>query len=475
VHHERWGINEYDLGDIKNTGNASVGNKGTMSTGLAVSRKRLDAPAIVAKPLRVAFSWTLAGNAIYYACQWGMLSVLAKLGSAAVVGRFALGMAITAPVFMFTNLQLRGVQATDSRSEFEFADYFTLRCLATSLGFAAVVAVALLSRYDRSTRCVIVLLGGAKSVESLSDVVAGLMQRVERLDQLATSLMIKGIASIIAFTAVFWTLRSLAAAVSAIGLTWLLVFLLYDFRLARKAIGSTAKMLKLNSEILGRLVVLSLPLGIVMALMSLNTNIPRYVLEHYLGESKLGIFASLAYLGTAASLIINALGQSAAARLSRMFADRQFEAFTLLLQKFALLGALIGVIGVPAAAVFGRVVLSILYRPEYANYLSVFLIVIATTSVLAVASFLGYGVTAARSFKMPMLVNGATTLTTAMLSLLLVPRFGLMGAAIALLLAALVQVVGFMLLMNIELRTARGRRSKDAAEPISDFALESSF
>ena len=83
-------------------------------------------------------------------------------------------------------------------------------------------------------------------MESLSDVVAGLMQKVERLDQLATSLMIKGLASITAFTAVFWTLRSLAAAVSAIGFTWLMVFLLYDFRLARKAIGSGVKMLKLN-------------------------------------------------------------------------------------------------------------------------------------------------------------------------------------------------------------------------------------
>ena len=446
-----------------------------MSTGVAVSHESLAAPSIMAKPLRVGFSWTLAGNAIYYACQWGMLSVLAKLGNAAVVGRFALGMAITAPVFMFTNLQLRGVQATDSRSDFEFADYFTLRCLATSLGFSAVVAVALLSRYDRNTLYVVVLLAAAKSVESLSDVVAGLMQKVERLDRLATSLMIKGVASITAFAAVFWSLRSLAAAVSAIGLTWLLVFLLYDFRLARKAIGRGAKMLKLSRTILGRLVVLSLPLGIVMALMSLNTNIPRYVLEHYLGESKLGIFASLAYLGTAASLVINALGQSAAARLSRMFANRQFEAFTSLLRKFALLGALIGVIGVPVGAVFGRVALSMLYRPEYGNYLNVFLIVIATTSVLAVASFLGYGVTAARSFKMPMLVNGAATLTTVTLSLLLVPTFGLMGAAIALLLASLVQVAGFVALMKMELKAARGRRTSDAGEPRSGFALESSF
>jgi len=57
--------------------------------------------------------------------------------------------------------------------------------------------------------------------------------------------------------------------------------------------------------------------------------------------------------------------------------------------------------------------------------------------------------------------------------LFLVPKFGLMGAAIALLVAALVQVVGFVVLMNMELKAARGRRTSAAGEPRSDFALES--
>jgi hypothetical protein len=39
--------------------------------------------------LRLNFSWALAGNIIYAACQWGMLSVLAKLGSPEMVGLFA--------------------------------------------------------------------------------------------------------------------------------------------------------------------------------------------------------------------------------------------------------------------------------------------------------------------------------------------------------------------------------------------------
>jgi len=432
-------------------------------------------PTVAAPPLRVAFSWTLAGNVIYYGCQWGMLSVLAKLGSAAIVGQFALGLAVAAPVFMFTNLQLRGVQATDSRSEFAFADYFTLRCMATSLGFAAIVTIVLFSRYDRHLSLIVLLVAGAKVVESLSDVTLGLMQKKERLDQLATSLTLKGVASILVFTTAFWWSRSLVAAVAAMGLTWLLVFFSYDFRVVRRTNRPGAILLRANFQILKRLAWLSLPLGFVMALMSLNTNIPRYVLENYKGPSEFGIYASLAYLGTAASLVINAVGQSASARLSRMFADRQFDRFKSLLCRFVLLGLVIGIVGVPAAALFGRYALSLVYRPEYAHYLNVFLVMVATTSVLAVASFLGYGMTAARSFKVPLVIIGGSTLTTVVLSFGLIPRFGLMGAALALLVGAVVQVIGFTVGIILELKTAGRQSTLKHTVYGSEFEMEAGF
>jgi len=422
-------------------------------------KSQLSAPvtaaAVVGSPLRIAFGWTLAGNLIYYGCQWGMLSVLAKLGNPAIVGQFALGVAIAAPVFMFTNLQLRGVQATDSRSDFAFSDYFTLRCMATCVGLATVLAIVSFSRYDHQTSLIVVLVALAKVVESLSDVILGLMQKNERLDQMATSLALKGAASILVFTGAFWRFRSLIAAVAAMGLSWLLVFLTYDLPVARRAGEPGTFLLNTNIPILRQLTLLSLPLGFVMSLMSLNTNIPRYILEHYKGPSEFGIYASLAYMGTAASLVINALGQSTSARLSRMFANQQFRGFKSLLRKFVLLGISIGIFGVPAAALFGRCVLSLVYRPEYALYLNVLVVMVATTSVLAIASFLGYGMTAARSFKAPLIVISGSTLATILLSFGLIPRFGLMGAAFALLSGAVVQAFGFTVGIMLELKSAR--------------------
>jgi hypothetical protein len=182
--------------------------------------------------LRVNFKWTLAGNLVYSLCQWGMLSVLAKAGNVSIVGQFALGLAISGPVFMFTNLALRAVQVTDGSREYRFADYFTLRFLTTMLGLLVVAIVVSTSGYDKVTRAVILLVALAKSVECLSDVIGGLLQLHERLDQAALSLMIRGALSILLFGATFLLSHSLIACTAAMCFTWLAV-------LARRAIFSS--------------------------------------------------------------------------------------------------------------------------------------------------------------------------------------------------------------------------------------------
>jgi len=401
---------------------------------------------VVAPPLRVSFSWTLAGSVVYSACNWAMISILAKLGTPSIVGQFALGLAISVPVFMLSNLQLRGIQATDSRSEFAFSDYFTLRMVATAMGLAAVLATALCTRMNLLTVTIICLVGTTKAIEALSDIVAGLLQKAERLDQLAIILAARGLLSLLAFGCAFWKFHSLVAALAATAVAWAAIFVLYELPLAARINGS-ALFLKFRWQVLKRLAVVSLPLGAVMALGSLNLNLPRYALERYAGTSQLGIFASLAYIGTSATVIVNALGQSASARLARMFTDRDFEGFSRLMRKFIVTAALIAIVGLPVAIVFGKRLLTALYQTEYANYLGVLLILIVTTSIGAIASFIGYGVTAARCFTSQLFAMAAVSAGTAMAVFFLVPRLGIVGAAWSLMAAALLQLMTLGLLL----------------------------
>src|SRR5260370_9139779 len=108
---------------------------------------RLPAIADQSPSLRHDFAWTLAGNSIFAACQWGVVMALAKLSSASAVGQFGLGMAVTAPLFLFSNLSLRAVLATDGGGQLAFRAYRRLRLLTTTAAFAVALAIALAGGY----------------------------------------------------------------------------------------------------------------------------------------------------------------------------------------------------------------------------------------------------------------------------------------------------------------------------------------
>ena len=411
--------------------------------------------------LRVNFSWTLAGNVFYAASQWAIVATIAKLGTPTMVGQFSLALAITAPVFMFTNLNLRGVQATDAKGDFDFLDYVSLRVAMTALALILVGAILLLSGYDQSVLFIVGIVGLAKASESMSDVCYGLMQQRERMDPIARSMVARGGISLVVLALILAATGSLLLAVVGMALSWLAVFVAYDARKARDFLPHQPLRERLRETWRSRLprirklVVLALPLGLVMMLISLNVNIPRYFIEGELGEEALGYYSALAYLAIAATTVVNALGQAAAPRLAQRHAARDEKRFVALLYKLVGLALALGFGGWLVARLFGETVLAILYTVEYAPYTDLFAWLMAVTMVVLMGSVLGYAMTAMRRFRVQLPIFVAVVAANAFCCALLIPRVGLMGAVWALLASGLVQGFTSALVVFWSLRTSR--------------------
>lgn len=410
--------------------------------------------------LRRNFSWTFAGNVVYAACQWGMLVVIAKLGRPEMVGQFTLGLAVTAPVVMFTNLQLRVVQATDAKHQYVFGDYLGLRLISTGLGLLIIVGITVAAEYRGETSLVILVVGLAKALESISDVFYGLLQQHERMDRIAVSMMIKGPLSLLLLSVGIYLAGSVLWGVVGLAVAWALVLVGYDIR--SSALMLNASPPKPQGEVtgeselavalpprwqlgklgkLGKLLWLALPLGFAMMLMSLNTNIPQYFIERYLGERELGIFAAIAYLMKVGNTVEAALGQSASPRLAKYYTTGNGIAFRTLLLKLVGIAALLGGTGVLVALIAGKEILAVLYRPEYAQHTDLFVWLMATAAIGYIGSFLCYGLMAARYFRIQIPLFALATTASAIACLWLLPTLGLKGAAIALLVGCLVHAV----------------------------------
>lgn len=397
--------------------------------------------------LRRNISWTFIGNIIYAASQWGMIVVLTKLGTQEMVGQFALGLAVTAPVVLFTNLQLRSVQATDIRLEYSFEAYRNLRILSTVFALLVISGIAVFSTYTSEVVKVVLAVGAAKAVESISDVYYGSFQRFERMDWISQSLVLRGLSSLVAVAILIYFSGNVLFAVVAMTAVGAMVLFLFDIPHGRKL--NTKELVHSRKSVppriyfrqLRRLAMVALPLGVTMMFISLNSNIPKYFIEGALGVGELGVFAALSYVVVAGHTVVSALGQSGSPRLARYYSEHNYAAFYNLLLKFLGVGLVLGATGVLVAAVAGKQILTIIYGPQYATHHTVFLWLMGAGAIGYVASFMGYGMTALRYFKIQAPLFAVVASVAGVLSFFLIPEHGLLGAAIAMLGAGLAQLV----------------------------------
>jgi O-antigen/teichoic acid export membrane protein len=400
-------------------------------------------PSPAPASLRASFAWTFAGNALYAAAQWAVLSLTAKLGGGEMLGQYALAVAVTTPVVMLSHLNLRAVVATDTERRHPFGDYLAVRLAVTALGLAAIALLALVVGGSGPLAAVILVTGLWQSMDTVSDIYYGAMQRRDEMGRIARSMMARGLASAGVFGIALWMWRDLVWALEAMAAVRLAVLAAYD-----RPRGAAGEPLSRSGwpaalGILGT----ALPLGLVLMLVSLNTNLPRYAIERYLGARELGAFAAVASFMTVGSTVVNALGQAATPRLARHFSRRELEDFRRLTARLSGSVLALGAAGVVVAAVFGKLVLRLVYRPEYAAYSGLLVAFMGASVAAYLAIALGYVITAARAFTAQAPLFCVVAAVCGLASWLLVPRFGLRGAVLALTLAALLQIGGEVLIL----------------------------
>jgi O-antigen/teichoic acid export membrane protein len=430
-------------------------------------------PPVQGTSLRWNFSWTFVGNVIYSGCQWSMLVLLAKIGNPEMVGQYGLAMAVAGPVLALSGLQLRAVLTTDVQEQIHFGEYLGFRLLTTVLSLVVIGGLAF--KYHGGARLVILVVGVAQAIEIVSDMYYAKMQFHDHMDRIAKSMIFRGILGLAAMGAGVYLTGKLIWGVAGLTLARAIVVVTYDIRKRthlrasavsnHRGVGQTPALsagalrprwsLSAQNELLRT----SITLGIIAMLVSLLPNIPRYFIAGSLGERALGIFTATAFLVSTGNLIIMAMGQAAFVRLAKHYAAGDVAGFNSLLMKLLGIAATLGLAGIGFAMLFGRVLLTLLYRPEYAEHTDLLVAMMVAGAFSYVAAILGSAVTSARHFKSQIPVLLAAVASAAIASVLLVPSRGLLGAALVVVITSTILCAGQAMLLWFVLRNANLRGS----------------
>jgi O-antigen/teichoic acid export membrane protein len=355
-------------------------------------------------PIREGIAWTSVGNGVYLASQYAMLMVIAKMGSPTLVGQFSLAMAIAAPIFIFSQMQLRQAQVTDAKNEFCFADYFWCRTFSSLLALFAVGFVIVCSGYSGEMAWLIALIGISKAFESVSDIAYGSMQRHERLDLVAISMMLKGPLSAIVLAVSLRLGSGLVCAFAGVVIVWGAVFCFFDIPMQARfgKTDATAKGVRIIA--IRRLVVTAFPLALAGGLNSLLGNTPRYILEAQRGKEAVALFSVAAAPLALLSLLSGAIGQASLSRVAEYFQHGKYDAFNRLNLKVSALQLLIASGFTAIVAIWGDKLIELMFTREYKGAVPILVIMSASAALGSVGAYGSTILAASRAFRLQ-LVN----------------------------------------------------------------------
>jgi O-antigen/teichoic acid export membrane protein len=388
------------------------------------------------RPIVRNFGWTFSGNIIYCVCQWLIWIVLARFGTPAIVGQYSFAQAIVIPIVLFSQLQLRSIQASDISFRVAFGYYLRLRTAATCIAFLVIAGTAVLMASDRQALLVILLVGLARCIESMGDVYFGHWQANEKMNWVSASLIIKGILSTAVIGFLLVITRNVMLAFVGLNVALFLVYVFFDRR--RFSDVDSDRISNWNPRIFLQVLRSTLPLGLTTLFISLNSSVPRLFVSHFLGTEHLGLFSVLVSVQVAGVTVVVAMGQAAMPALARAYATAKMHEFRRLV--FGLVGfsALLGLGGLVIVSIAGDELITRFFGAVYGGQTTT-LIWLSVGAVLTYMTvILGFVATASSRITFQPWAYGLASLITGAGCRIAVPIWGSRGAAFAMIAGALV-------------------------------------
>lgn len=389
--------------------------------------------------LKKSIAWTMLGNIISAACQWGYVVVLAKFSTPENVGYYAFAQAIVYPVFAFLNLQLRRLQVTDQNQQIGFSSYFSFSVYSGFLAFLCSIGIGWFAESNiLAFLPILAAFSLSKFADTLSDVCYGKFQQQRDMKTVAVSMILRSIAGIASFSTLILLQQTLWQACLITAASWFLIYLVYDARRIRKY--STTPFDKIRSAKQIKLIIrLGLPLGALILLNQIHLNLPRYILKSEIGMAEVGFFAAIASLITVGNIFISSVGQAFLPDMAKSYAEGHKSRFIKLFILLASFAFLVGSVAVAASYWWGQEILLLLYSQEFADKQPVLLWSMLAGLAWYLSGASGVTMTAARKFSSQAWLSVLVVLTTLVAGLWLIPNSGAMGAAQSLLIGALIK------------------------------------
>ena len=379
------------------------------------------------------------GNLIYLGAQWIIAVALVRLGGFEDAGIYALTSAVGTVFGSVAGYGLRSFQVSDINNRFSDYVYIFSRIITILLSVFLCVFYIFVKRYEIKIALSVFCFMAYKCAEAYSDVFSGIWQKNGNMFACGMSLGIKGTVNAVSFFAIYIASKSIVWAMLAMAISSFVVLIFYDFSTTKKYINKISFRERVDmSETL-----LLLKYGFITMLFVLSSalfnGIPRMIIEKKCGAEMLGVFSSAFSPTVVISTLALGILASATPKMAEKYEKKEnnsiFNTVIGCNLVFIAIGILAGVLALKA----GKWAFELLFGSEILQYINLlYYLIFASVLISSVCCFSSLMI-AIRKLKQLLLFSTLACVLVFALSLVLIPKYSIYGAAYAMIITLIAQ------------------------------------
>jgi O-antigen/teichoic acid export membrane protein len=343
----------------------------------------------------------LTASVARYAGQLGIFILIARRLGPTDAGAFALALAVTAPIFILAGLGMRTVYLT-LHNEIAFTHYERLR--AATVAVAILFSVGVSFFFPMHVAIIVAVVACAKALDSFSDLYGAALQKASRIRMTVLTSVVVAILQVGALAIALGFHTSLAVALTASTLTYMMVVVLLLRPITFRALSADKPECATEPEDSPEVTSNRTPgprpwaeiarvgfaTGVSLGLITVVSTLPQYFLGWTWGAADVGKYATLMYLVVAMEMALNALAQSwipvgRSLEGDGVLSSRRILAVAL---RWTLITVPLAFVGIAIATVAFPLVLGPAYTLNAAEILPLAVAMILTPTVFASATSL---------------------------------------------------------------------------------------
>lgn len=377
--------------------------------------------------------WNSIGCLIYQACQWAMTVAVVVFSSGYDnSGVLAFAMAIGNIYYPFATYNMRTIQVSDVHDEYSSEEYVGFRIVTVVIGFIPVLAYLFAASPSPSLIISTVLWLFFKADESFCSVFYAIDQKAMRMDYIGISQAVRGVLSVVAFSASLVLFNDINIAIIAVSCICITVSMLYDYRMANAlAIARPCISAERTFELLKRYC----PAVITLVCYGSVVSVARQQFEALRGAEALGMYAAVAtptvLVQVAASYLYNPLLGGIAKRWS----DRNLRYFIQAILSVFVAILVVAAAGVLGSELFGESVLTLVYGDSIRSSVYLLTPALVATAVTTLFAFMFDVLIVMRSLRAALVANAFALIISICCSRPMITAFDANGITLTVILA----------------------------------------